>query len=142
MEAREGTWPVPPIAANPAGQVTLTARCEASVYIARGSHAPPAPVVPAVPPAPVAPAEPSGLTSVLLDPQDTSRPPPVVVRYFFEGPARTVVVPYRDDEGALFVLWMGDDETPDVEERPVNRPTWQQECCRFPAGRGIARPRS
>ena len=68
------TWPVPPMEASPADQVTLTIRCEASAYVVRGAHSPPpvppVPVVPAVPAAPDAPAAPSGLTSeLLLDPQ-------------------------------------------------------------------------
>jgi hypothetical protein len=51
----------------------------------------------------------------LLDPDDTDRP--VAVRYFFED-LLTVVIPYRDDECARFILWMMDHETPDADALP------------------------
>src|SRR4029078_959488 len=58
------TWPSPRIAAVPAGQLTLTIRCDASVYAVRGSHGPASIPVPAPPPPP-APAAPSGVPSLL-----------------------------------------------------------------------------
>ena len=56
------TWPLPPMEAMPAAQVTFTIRCEASAYVVRGAHSPPpVPPAPVVPPVPVVPAAPSGL---------------------------------------------------------------------------------
>src|SRR5262245_7129777 len=77
------TWPVPPMDASPACQVTVAIRCAASVDVARGSHD--APVVPPGAVAlqvPVFPAAPSRLTSELLlehAPASTSNAPSAIV---------------------------------------------------------------
>ena len=78
--------------AIPAGQLTFTIRCDASVYVVRGGQGPPPvppPVVPAVPPAPDAPAAPSGLTSELLLEQ-----PPASA----SSAARAVLRPIREPD--------------------------------------------
>src|SRR5262245_1062131 len=55
------SWPSPRIDAVPAGQLTLTTRCDASVNAVRGSHGPasiaPVPPVPPPPPVPAAPSD-------------------------------------------------------------------------------------
>jgi hypothetical protein len=57
----------------------------------------------------------------LLDPDDTGRPAPVAIRYFFED-LLTVVIPYRDDDGVLFILWMMDNEQVNVDTLPCFDP--------------------